>query len=129
MYELVLVENGIYEGKKAGKVIIIFLENPFLIIFFNENSRPRRGMARTPSVWASTWTVSLKVSNSLRIFLIICVLEHLAAFELIDKAQGNDGVWSWEKVSLLIFFENLLTLLDGRSTTLRVPYVISESSF
>ena|SRR5271155_1978758 len=41
MYELVLVENGIYEGKKAGKVIIIFLENPFLIIFFNENSRPR----------------------------------------------------------------------------------------
>src|SRR5208282_6221780 len=61
-------------------------------------------MARTPSVWASTWTVSLEVSNSLRIFLIICVLEHLAAFELIDKAQGNDGVWSWEKVSLLIFF-------------------------
>src|SRR5271154_887195 len=125
MYELVLVENGI---KKAGKVIIIFLENPFLIIF-NENSRPGGGMARTLSVWASTWTVSLKVSNSLRIFLIICVLEHLAAFELIDKAQGNDGVWSWEKVSLLIFFENLLTLLDGRSTTLRVPYVISESSF
>jgi len=47
MYELVLVENGIYEGKKAGKVIIIFLENPFLIIF-NENSRPGGGWQGRP---------------------------------------------------------------------------------
>lgn len=110
MYELVLIENKVYEGKKAGKVILIFSKTS-LIIILNEYCRKLAAMVPMPNVWASIWSVSQMLTFSDNRQLILVFQEHLAAFELIDKAHGNNGVWDWEKVMLVIiehFFKMLI---------------------
>jgi len=104
MYELVLIENKIYGGKKAGKVILFF-RGLLLSSFLTRIHRRLAATVLTPSVWASTSNVSPILEFIDNFVLILVFLEYLASFELIDKAQGNDGVWCWEKVDYHFFRE------------------------
>ena len=56
MYELVLIENKIYDGKKAGKVILSFFED--LSSFLTRIYRRLAATVLTPSAWANTSNVS-----------------------------------------------------------------------
>lgn len=105
MYELVLIENKIYDSKKAGKVILFFPRIGFTVVF-NEDSQKAGG----DGVNAQCMGMHQQRTSYPRIYRQFCsdprFLEYLATFELIDKAQGNDGVWCWEKVNPHFFFEN-----------------------